>query len=172
MLEVLRINHRSARDKRITTHCGLVARAFGADSFILSGDEDESVLDSLRKVSTEWGGTFAVEYIKSWRSYLKRRKKEGFVIVHLTMYGYPLQSKIGEIRVNDKIVVIIGASKVPADVYKLADYNVAVGNQPHSEVAALALFLDRFFEGAWEDKQFENAKLHIVPSNYKHVEET
>ena len=53
-------------------------------------------------------------------------------------------------RLNEEAVklgIIIGAEKVPRDVYELADYNIAVGNQPHSEVAALAVFLDRLLDG-------------------------
>jgi tRNA (cytidine56-2'-O)-methyltransferase len=40
---------------------------------------------------------------------------------------------------------------------------VAIGNQPHSECASLAVFLDRFFEGKELTRSFENAKLKIVP---------
>src|SRR5207245_10416001 len=43
--------------------------------------------------------------------------------------------------------VVVGAEKVPREVYDLVDFNVAVGNQPHSEVAALAIFLDRITLG-------------------------
>jgi tRNA (cytidine56-2'-O)-methyltransferase len=38
-----------------------------------------------------------------------------------------------------------------------------VGNQPHSECAALAIFLDRFFEGKPLANPFENAKMTIIP---------
>ena len=34
---VLRLGHRRERDKRITSHLGLTARAFGADQIVLSG---------------------------------------------------------------------------------------------------------------------------------------
>ena len=44
-------------------------------------------------------------------------------------------------------MVVVGAEKVPREVYELADYNVSVGNQPHSEIAALAVFLDRLTDG-------------------------
>ena len=37
-ISVLRLGHRIERDKRITSHLGLTARAFGADEIILSGD--------------------------------------------------------------------------------------------------------------------------------------
>jgi Uncharacterized protein conserved in archaea len=61
---VLRLGHRPGRDRRVTTHVGLVARAFGANGFILEGC-DESVLDSLRKVLHSWGGDMAVECCSS-----------------------------------------------------------------------------------------------------------
>jgi tRNA (cytidine56-2'-O)-methyltransferase len=37
---VLRLGHRPERDKRITTHVGLVARAFGAEEMLLAGGGD------------------------------------------------------------------------------------------------------------------------------------
>jgi tRNA (cytidine56-2'-O)-methyltransferase len=65
------------------------------------------------------------------------------------MYGIPLNEaleRLGKAQGKDMLIVV-GAEKVPGEVYGLADLNVAVGNQPHSEVAALAVFLDRFTEG-------------------------
>jgi tRNA (cytidine56-2'-O)-methyltransferase len=50
-------------------------------------------------------------------------------------------------------------------MYDLADWNVAVGNQPHSEVAALAILLDRLFEGKELRREFEGG-LKIVPSPF------
>jgi tRNA (cytidine56-2'-O)-methyltransferase len=54
---------------------------------------------------------------------------------------------------------------VPREFYspEVSDFNVAVGNQPHSECAALAIFLDRFFKGEALGKMFENAKMKIIP---------
>jgi tRNA (cytidine56-2'-O)-methyltransferase len=46
---------------------------------------------------------------------------------------------------------------------------VAVGSQPHSEVAALAVFLDRLFEGRELSREFEGG-LKIIPSpRGKHI---
>jgi tRNA (cytidine56-2'-O)-methyltransferase len=61
--------------------------------------------------------------------------------------------------------VLVGSQKVPSEFYSIevSDFNVAVGNQPHSECAALAIFLDRYFLGKSLGKSFENAKLRIVP---------
>ena len=51
----MRIGHRPERDKRITTHVGLVARAFGAEEMLLSG-RDSHVEESLADVAERWGG--------------------------------------------------------------------------------------------------------------------
>ncbi|HIQ55257.1 MAG TPA: tRNA (cytidine(56)-2'-O)-methyltransferase, partial [Pyrodictium sp.] len=67
-------------------------------------------------------------------------------------------------------LIVVGAEKVPPFFYEIADYNVAIGNQPHSEVAALAIFLDRLYEGKELHVHFEDAKLKIIPSRKgKHV---
>lgn len=59
---------------------------------------------------------------------------------------------------------MVGAEKVPRDVYENADYNVAVGNQPHSEISALAITLDRIQNGKQFDAKFDDARLQIIPS--------
>jgi tRNA (cytidine56-2'-O)-methyltransferase len=84
-------------------------------------------------------------------------------VVHLTMYGSNLPDVIDEIRASENILVVVGAEKVPAEMYDLADWNVAVGNQPHSEVAALAVFLDRLFQGRELCEEFAGG-LKIVPT--------
>jgi tRNA (cytidine56-2'-O)-methyltransferase len=61
-------------------------------------------------------------------------------------------------------LVVVGAEKVPTEVFGICDVNVAVGNQPHSEVAALALFLDRYFGGVAHRREFAGARLTIEPS--------
>ena len=55
--------------------------------------------------------------------------------------------------------------KVPGEFFSdsISDFNVAVGNQPHSECSALAVFLDRLFEGKELTKDFQKAKIKVVP---------
>ncbi|MEM2559139.1 MAG: tRNA (cytidine(56)-2'-O)-methyltransferase, partial [Nitrososphaerota archaeon] len=87
-------------------------------------------------------------------------------IIHLTMYGVNLPDVIEELRRiwdQNNIMIIVGSQKVPREVYELADYNIAVSNQPHSEVAALAILLDWLFQGRELSKEFPNAELRIVP---------
>jgi tRNA (cytidine56-2'-O)-methyltransferase len=86
------------------------------------------------------------------------------VAVHLTMYGEPFREAIPKIRRDRPMVVIVGGAKVPGEVFKLSQHNVAVGNQPHSEVAALGLFLDSWYGGNTVDRKFEDARLIIEPS--------
>jgi tRNA (cytidine56-2'-O)-methyltransferase len=158
MLTVLRMGHRPQRDKRITTHVCLVARAFGADAVIV--DKPDNILErTVERVVEQWGGDFSVTF-SSWRSVLNNWEN---TIVHLTMYGLPLEEKIAEIRKLDNILVVIGAEKVPREVFDRAHFNISVTSQPHSEVAALALFLDRYFQGTELKKDFKG-NLKIIPS--------
>jgi len=167
---VLRLGHRKKRDKRITTHVGLVARAFGANGIIFSGERDEEVLASLRNTCEKWGyKDFEIHYVQDWLELIDRFKQEGWLLVHLTMYGINIQYQLQEIRnlfrKKDKnLLIIVGAEKVPRKVYEIAHYNIAIGNQPHSEVAALAVFLDRLFNGQELLNLFEDAKIQIIPS--------
>jgi len=163
MISVLRLGHRKVRDVRISTHCGLVARAFGANEIIYSGEEDKSLIERINDITMRWGGPFKVSYEKNWRGIIENAKRKGFLIVHLTMYGVPINKKISEIRKSKRLLIIIGGEKVPGEVYTLADYNISITNQPHSEVAALAVFLHEFYEGKELNKGFRNAKIRIVP---------
>ncbi|HQE97485.1 MAG TPA: tRNA (cytidine(56)-2'-O)-methyltransferase [Methanothrix sp.] len=160
---VLRIGHRPERDKRITTHVGLVARAFGASEMLLTG-RDAHIEESLADAARRWGGSFTLHSGVSWKGEVMRWKEAGGAVVHLTMYGTNLPDVIDEISHCERdLLVAVGAEKVPAEMYQLADWNVAVGNQPHSEVAALAVFLDRLFLGRELEEDFAGG-LKIVPS--------
>jgi tRNA (cytidine56-2'-O)-methyltransferase len=162
MITVLRLGHRVGRDPRISTHCALVARSFGAEKIIYSGEHDSDLERSVADIVENWGGPFGISYEKNWRSVI--RKFDGKKI-HLTMYGLPVQKKIAEIRKFKKtnMLVIIGGQKVQPEVYHLADYNIAVTSQPHSEVAALALFLHELQQGREMEKRFRNAKIAVIP---------
>jgi tRNA (cytidine56-2'-O)-methyltransferase len=165
---VLRLGHRPERDKRITTHVGLVARAFGSQEMILAG-RDERLVEGLQDVALRWGGTFRVRSVPSWKAEARSWKEAGGRIVHLTMYGTPLSESMEDIRRSDPLMVVVGAEKVPPEIYEMADWNVGVGNQPHSEVAALAVFLDRLFLGRELERDFRG-RIEVVPSpRYKTV---
>lgn len=161
-IEVLRIGQRLVRDDRVTTHVALVSRAFGA-SKILMNEVNPEIKKTISQVNKTWGGDFEVEIIENWKKILKS-KKDTFKIVHLTMYGENIDSVIDEIRKNEQILVVVGAEKVPREVYDAADYNVSVGNQPHSEISALAVLLDRVLQGKQFLKKHKDAQKEIVPT--------
>ena len=162
-VHILRLSHRAARDKRVTTHLGLVARAFGATKMLVTGAKDEHLTNSIQRVVDSWGGPFEVEFVTGWMKLIEDYKRRGFTIAHLTMYGLPIQENIGKIRESDKILAVLGGEKVPSEVYQLADYNIAVTSQPHSEISALAVFLDRLFGGEELSKRFQNARQEVIP---------
>ena len=164
---VLRIGHRLVRDDRTTTHAVLVSRAFGCEKIYMT-DVDDKIKDTLKKVNKRWGGEkeFKLEIIDNWKRIIKEWKEQEGIVVHLTMYGSLINEKISQIRArNQNILVIIGAEKVPKEVYFLSDYNIAVGSQPHSEIAALAIFLDRIFEGNQFNRKLSNESVKIIPSD-------
>ena len=158
MIIVLRLGHRKERDKRLSTHVGLTARAFGADLVVFSGEKDSSLISSIEKVVRNWGGSFKAVHVKNWKKFISDKKKEGFRVVHLTMYGEKF-SKFK--KTEEDFLFVVGGPKVPGEVYGLADLNLSVGNQPHSEVAALALALDRLID--WKNKKFPGARMAVEP---------
>ncbi len=160
---VLRLGHRPGRDERTTSHVGLTARALGADRVYLAGDA-ASRRDTIEDITERFGGPFAVEETDSPTGLVERW--DG-AVAHLTMYGLPVQDVEGDIRERhadgEPLLVVVGAEKVPFDVYEAADWNVGVTNQPHSEIAALAVFLDRLFEGEELDTEWADANSVVVP---------
>ena len=164
-VSVLRIGHRLVRDDRVSTHVGLVARAFGAYE-IQFVDGDDDVKRTVDDVRDRFGGVFDVRLIHGWKRAIEEWKADGGIVVHLTMYGLPLYRVINKIHDTKKdILVVVGSRKVPSNIFSLTDYNVSVGNQPHSEISALAVFLDRLFEGEELKDKFPNHQVRIIPSN-------
>lgn len=159
-ITLLRLGHRIFRDQRITTHCALTARAFGCEKMIYSGEKDSETEKSVRDVVKRWGGNFEIIYEKNWKNFLKNSSQKKIL---LTMYGVNLPNIIDKIRNENDIVIIVGSEKVPSEIYSMIDYQVAVTLQPHSEVAALAVFLDWYFKGNEMNKKFSNAKMEIIP---------
>lgn len=158
-ITVLRIGHRPARDKRVTTHVALTARAFGARR-VLVDTRDTALEKTVHDLVRRFGGPFEIETGVPWRRALAEFQGTK---VHLTMYGLPLEEVLPKLPRTADVLVIVGAEKVPAELYRKADWNVAVGHQPHSEVAALAVFLDRLLEGEGLRQEFKG-RLRIRPS--------
>ena len=167
-IEVLRLGHRLGRDPRITTHLALVSRAMGANSFVLSGDEDEKLFSNIDSVNERFGHGLSCRYEKSpmrmLREIANSDEESKPIIIHLTMYGEPFKKVIPNIPKDKPVVVVVGGAKVPGELFKVSDFNLAVGNQPHSEVAALALFLDSWTDGEGFNREFSEPQLVISPS--------
>jgi tRNA (cytidine56-2'-O)-methyltransferase len=165
---VLRWGHRPFRDARLTTHVALTARALGASGFILSDIKDEKIEETIEKITRNWGDSFFFKMGTPWKKAVKNWKAKSGIVVHLTAYGQNIQTsnvlrRIKETRKD--VLIIVGSQKVPREFFSEAysDFNVAIGNQPHSECASLAVFLDRLFEGKELKKSFENARVRIIP---------
>lgn len=166
-IAVMRWGHRF-RDQRVTTHVALVARAFGASEFILTDIKDEEVRATVEKIVASWGGKFLFEMGNPWKSVVKNWREDGGCVVHLTVYGENIETSdvMKRIKACGKdVLVIVGSQKVPRGFYSpdVSDFNVAVGNQPHSEISSLAIFLDRFYGGGELMLEFRGARLKIVP---------
>tara|TARA_Y100000590_G_C15007725_1_gene746358 strand:+ start:4 stop:516 length:513 start_codon:yes stop_codon:yes gene_type:complete len=167
-IEVLRIGQRILRDDRVTTHVALVARAFGASKIYMTEINPE-IKDTINKINNTWGGKFEIEFISNWKNVIISKKNTS-KIIHLTMYGENINEIQNDIQKEKDILIVVGAEKVPREAYDKADYNVSIGNQPHSEISALAILLDRIQNGHQFGKKFQNSKRVIIPSkNGKNV---
>ena len=161
---VVRYGHRPGRDDRMTTHVGLTARALGADRVIVPDNAGQSV-ETVRDITDRFGGPFEIEQSDSLRALV-----EGWdgKVAHLTMYGLPVQKVETEVRNalgDEPLMIVVGGEKVPFEIYEYADWNVGVTNQPHSEVAGLAVFLDRLFEGEELDAEWADAENRVIPQS-------
>jgi len=162
-IRVLRVGQRFVRDDRTLTHLCLVSRALGAESIYI-GDAEKDVVGTLEEVNKAWGGDFKAILGMPWRKVIRDSKAEGRTVVHLTMYGMPIQDKIEELRKLGKLLIVVGGPKVPGKVYHESDYNIAVTSQPHSEIAALAIVLHEIQSGEELKRAFGKSRLRILPS--------
>src|SRR2546422_5630767 len=111
-MTVLRLGHRPARDKRVTTHVALTARVFGADAVLVS-TRDPALERTVRNVVRRFGGSFRIETGVSWRGLLRDLKRPK---VHPTMYGLPIDYVLPRIPPHEPLIVR-RAGKDPRDVY-------------------------------------------------------
>lgn len=159
--EVLRIGHRPERDKRITTHVALTARAFGATR-ISFHRPDSRIVDTVSDVGEKFGGDFEIRTLSNPKNFVKNWKG---TIIHLTMFGISIDEEIDKIKkMKGPLLFIVGAEKVPPWVFDFSDFNIAIGNQPHSEVAALAIALSKVSNKSYNQK-FEGGQLKVLPSS-------
>ncbi len=120
---------------------------------------DPDLARRVAAVGEGWGGAFEVVGTPDWRRAV--RAFDG-PVVHLTMYGLPLAKVRPKLTRVRRVLLVVGGAKVPPDLYRLATYNVAVGHQPHSEVAAVAVFLTQLF-GVPGPGPWPGARRTVVP---------
>jgi tRNA (cytidine56-2'-O)-methyltransferase len=130
---------------------------------IVCESRDEISENTIKGINESWGGNFKVEFCEKWEDAILALKKKGYVTVHLTMYGIPVQEIDEKLGIEKKVAILIGSQKVERAVYEAVDYNVSITTQPHSEIAALAVFLDRVQKGKELEADFKGAKLQIIP---------
>jgi tRNA (cytidine56-2'-O)-methyltransferase len=141
----------------------LVGRAFGADGIVLT-TEDDKLVKTINKVVDQFGGSYSISVEKKWKEYIENWKERDGHVIHLTMYGEHIDDSMKKLKeLEGDILIVVGAEKVPRPIYELADLNIAVGNQPHSEIAALAVLLDRLSDGKGLKKDFDG-KVKIIPN--------
>ncbi len=158
-VEVLRLGHRPGRDPRLTTHVLLTARAFGVEVVHLEPPDDalaRRVVDLARR----FGGSFRVRGERSGRKLIQDWPGS---TLHLTMYGEDLDELRTRWTLEGPVLVVVGGPKVSREVYERATYNVAVTHQPHSEVAALAILLDRLL-GTPQVERRDGARIQVLPA--------
>ena len=80
------------------------------------------------------------------------------------MYGESVNDIQEKLQKEKDLLIVVGAEKVPREIYEIADFNVGIGSQPHSEISALAILLDRIQKGKQFEKTFPGAKREIIPT--------
>jgi len=158
-IEILRLNHRIFRDKRISTHVALTGRAFHSTNLYYTGQKDSEMEESVNKITKKFGGNFKIMHIKDDVKLIEEKKKENFKILHLTMYGVSFKDK--NFSKESKLLIIIGGEKVEPHIYRLSDHNISVTSQPISEVSALGIFL---YSIVGIKDEFANSKVEVTPS--------
>ncbi|MDR2866140.1 MAG: tRNA (cytidine(56)-2'-O)-methyltransferase [Methanomassiliicoccaceae archaeon] len=156
---IMRIGHRPQRDKRVTTHVALSSRALGAKGMYVD-TADRILEENVRSVCDRFGGDFEISTGVNWKD---RIKEFDGIVVHLTMYGQKMDEALPKIPDGRDMMIVVGAEKVPPEVYERADMNVSVGNQPHSEIAALSIFMYALTNGRslYKDR---NGRFTVIPN--------
>ena len=159
-ITLFRLDHRQVRDQRITSHVALTARALGATTFLYTGEKDDNMEQSVSDVASRWGGNYSISHVQSIRSTISNF--DG-IVVHLTMYGEAHTDTIPILKKypDEDILLIVGGPKVPRYVYAMADFNTAIGWQPHSEVAATGIFLHALLGDSRLYHTYDDAKITL-----------
>ena len=115
---MLRLGHRPDRDKRMTTHVCLTARAFGADRVHVDAPDGE-LEERIGRVIEQFGGDMEVETGINPRHLIKGTDLK---VVHLTMYGENIadwrEERWDDLSTGPGVLVVVGATKVPREFFE------------------------------------------------------
>lgn len=148
----------------------LTARAFGASSVVLTSSSHE-INSKLKRfcnsVANKWGGNFSVQFISNWKSYIS--SKTNYKTVYLTRYGISIQKQQYSIRSYKNVLLIISTDKERPELNKISDFNISITAQPHSSIAAMAIFLNMYYAGRELSLNFSKAQYKVVPSPHDSI---
>ena len=128
----------------------------------MCGGDASSQISSVRSLGNAWGGSFSVVQKVSPLRIISEWKKDGGRVINLSMYGEDMRAPMSELyhvyyTLGQPLLVVVGSSKVDGKVYQASDFNLAVTHSPHSEVAALAIFLEKLLGNrAWGRRKPES----------------
>lgn len=158
MITVLSIGE---KNPRVKLNLCLTARAFGAAKIIFVGRRDANISKHISAINGTWGGIFKVDFASSVKSAVEPLTK--YKSVYLTMFGLPLKQLKYTVKTYKNILLIVTSKEYDKQVGELADFKLSITSQPHSQAAAIAIFLHEFFDGREQAMQFQNAKVKVVP---------
>ena len=99
-------------------------------------------------------------FVYRWRS--RHDEVENFIDVQKKKVLERLQQRYDYENGSD--FYHCGNGDCPRAIYEKADFNISISNQPHSEISALAIVLDRLHKGKQFDMKFENSVRRIIPT--------
>ncbi len=148
----------------------LTARALGASSVVLTSSSHE-MNSKLKRfcsfITNKWGGSFSAQFTSNWKNYM--HSKTNYKTVYLTRYGIPIQKQQYSIRSYKNILLIISTDKEMPELNKLSDFNISITAQPHSSIAAMAIFLNTYYAGRELSLNFSKAQYKVVPSPHDSI---
>ncbi len=85
------------------------------------------------------------------------------------MYGESHKKTLNtlESHKDENLLLVVGGAKVPRYVYSHADFNTAVGWQPHSEIAALITILYEINGDDYLYKKYDDSQISLNADSLK-----
>ena len=145
-----------------------VLSIFGNRPLLIDEMGSEYLENQINALSSEITGLIEGEIKPSEISWKNEDIEINLRILYSWIFKY-LEIRLLQGNVDQNLP--IGLSRMLNKNVNNSIYNVGVGNQPHSEISALAILLDRIQDGEQFEKTFANAKRKIIPTkNGKNVQ--